>query len=290
MSRLPYMVAIAGLVTGCAKEPTVSSGVVARVGDAVLYQDDLAAWEASMREGPVSEEARAAFVRRWVEDELLYQEALSRDLLSDPWVTDRVAELTRRMAVARLLELEAQGVRQPSQDALQAYFQAHSPEFTWPHLHLVAEYWSSPNQLALSQLRSNLISGRPPGIWAGSSGELESGTLTLDGPGSAAPEVWRVLEGMGAGEVSQPIRLSDRYWVFKLKERRKPGSMQTLEDVRDDIAARLIYEEMEKRRAELIARLADEYRRSGRLVWTTAAEIPPAKTDPAIRTSSSTSQ
>lgn len=257
------------LLTGCSKEERWEPEVVARIGDQKLTSSEVTAWEASLRQAEIPQEVRSAFIHHWVEEELLYQTALERDLTEDPWVTQRIDELTRSLLTSRLLELEYLKIKQPSTTAITTYFQQHSSEFTWPHVHLDVDYWRSQERRAMERLRSNIQRGRQVGIWTGQSGSLESGRIELDGPGSTDPEVWSIVSHMKIGQVSQVRFLNDEYWVFKLIDRREAGEPQGLDDVHDEIMMRLMEQARRQLRDELIRKLIEENRRSGRLYWST---------------------
>jgi len=181
------------LISGCAREEVFEPEVIARVGDRKLTSNEIAAWEASLRQNDIPQEVRSSFVRYWVEDELLYQASLDKSLDQDAWVAKRVDEFTRKILVGRLLEIEYSKITQPSPANIQSYFQQHSNEFVWVHIHLVVEYWRSKEKHSLERLRSNIQRGRNTGIWSGEAGSLENGKFELDGSESASPEVWSVV-------------------------------------------------------------------------------------------------
>ena len=255
------------LLTGCAREVEWEPEIIARVGERTLTASEVDAWEASLRQPEVSQEARSTYIRHWVEEELLYQEAVGQGILKDAWVLQRLDEIKRQLLVSRMLEHECSELNMPSPQIVEAYFKQNSNEFVWSCLHLIVEYWRSADHKGIEQLRSNVQRGRQTGIWTGKAGSLDHGRITLDGPGSAAPEVWSVVSRMSPGQVS-PVRLvNDEYWVFKLIDRREQGEQQGIEDVRDEIVMRLMEEARSDVRNELVRNLVDKYRHSGELYW-----------------------
>ena len=255
------------LLASCAKEKPTLVEVVARVGDRVLTSGEVAAWEASLGQREAPQEVRSAFIRRWVEEELLYQEALERELIKDPWVQQRLDELSRTILVARLLELECRTLPQPSPGAVQSYFQSHATDFIWPQMHLLVEYWCSDDHTGMNELRSNLLRGQQTGLWQGRVSNLETGRIALDGSESADPQIWRIVSSLKPGQVSQVAQVNDGCWVFKLVDQREAGELKGFDDVQDDIVTRLMEEARKHQREEVIRSLVEKYRRSGRLHW-----------------------
>ena len=263
------LVLVALVCTGCTREVEWEPEIIARVGDRTLTTSEIDAWEASLRQAELPQDAKITYIRHWVEEELLCLEAIDRNLHKDPWILQRLDEIKRQLLTSRLLEQEYQTLNKPSPQAVEAYFNRNSSEFIWACLHLVIEYWRSADRVGIERLRSNVQRGRQTGIWSGEVGSLDHGRITLDGPGSAAPEIWSVVSRMSIGEVSPVIFVNGDYWVFKLLDRREQGEQQGLEDVRDEIVMRLMEEARRNVHSELVRKLAEQYRRSGRLFWST---------------------
>ncbi len=262
------------LVSGCTRQQVWESEVVARVGDRKLTASEISAWEASLNQAEIPQEARSTFIRHWVEEELLYQEALEQGLDSDAWVAGRLDEIMRDLLIARLLETRYEKIVTPSAAAIKTYFDQNASEFTWPHLHLEVEYWRSEDRRSLERLRSNVQRGRQAGIWTGKAGTLENGRIALNGRSSTIPEVWDVVSRMSVGEVSTVRHIDDNFWVFKLIDRRESGEQQGLEDVRDEIKMRLVEQARANARENAVRKLVDKYRHSGKLYWSTQSRAP----------------
>ncbi|NQU05550.1 MAG: hypothetical protein HQ568_05615 [Calditrichaeota bacterium] len=264
-----FLIIISTVLIGCAREEIWEPEVIARVGDRTLTAGEVTAWEVSRRQQDISKDVRSAFIRHWVEEELLYRAAIDRKLREDAWVSKRLDELECSLLISRLLELEYRTIQQPSSNAVNDYFQQHCKEFTWAHIHLEIEYWRSNEKQSMTHLRSNTQRGRHAGIWTGEADGLNTGHIEIDGPDSASPEVWRIVSRMKVGAVSQVLHLNDEYWFFKLLDRREAGDQQGIDDVHDEIVIRLIEETRRQMRDDLVRKLIEEYRKSGQLYWST---------------------
>ncbi len=264
---------ITALSSGCLKEEPPEPEVIAKVGDRILTASEISTWEISLNQPEVPQEVRSEFIRRWVEEEILYQAAVERKFDSDPWVVQRIDELSRTLAVTRMLELETNKLTSPSISEVKEYFQEHSSEFVWSHVHLVIDYWSSDNRNGMDRLRSNLLRGNNTSIWSGDIGTLDNARISLDGPESTTPEIWNVIHSMKIGATSQVHSLNDRLWVFKLIERYEPGEPKGFDNVQDEIKARLMDNLRHQQRDNLIRSLVDEYQQAERLQWSNYSSV-----------------
>ena len=262
----PAAICLLIILSGCSRQPEANSEIVAQVGDRSLTRADLSKWEAALPQGEVTPQARSSLVQKWVEEEVLYQAALEKGLQNDPWVKERMDQLSRSLLTARYLDLEPSRPKPPSLATVQSYFQTHGSEFVWPGLNFEVEFWRSGDRGALERLGSDLQRGRTPGTWSNPGGQPENSTVTLD-ERSTSPEIWRVVSGMRTGQVSALVSAQNSFWIFRILDRREAGQSQMLEDVSDDISARLIEENQRRQRDELVRSLTDRYRRSGKLRW-----------------------
>ena len=254
--------------TGCTKEQDPATReIVARVRDQVLTSADMNSWELSVSSKELSPEVRNDFIRHWVEQELLYQEALTRNLNEDEWVVKRETEIKRQLLIARLLEVEGANITPPTADQVGRYFREHSSEFVRTKVHYIVDYWCSTDYYALDRLRANLLKGHPAGAWGGISGSLETGRLSIGGQEDLPDEVWRVVMNLNKGEISKLINSQKKYWLFRLTEKQSPGQIQDIIEVEDLIKARLVEIQRQLDREELIRSLMDDYKKSGRLEW-----------------------
>jgi len=264
------------LLAGCSSKEQSSGEIVARVRDQVLTAGDLDAWELTVSQKESNPNLRGEFVRHWVEQELLYQEALTRRMEEDPWVIQRLGELKRDLMVARMMEIEDGNISSPTQDQITRYYKDHQNEYVWSKVHYTLEYWCASDFYGLDRVRANLIKGKVPGIYGGS-GQMENGRLSIEGSEDTTPEIWRVISDMNNGEISKVINSQKKFWIFRMLQRTQPGSPKDILDVEEDIKGRLIEVQRHINREDLVRTLVDDYRSSGRLEWNT--NIPPRATD-----------
>ncbi len=251
----------------CHKAEEPKPIVVARVGERILTEDEVAAWEASLRQQIVAGEVRGSFIKHWVEDELLVQAARDRGLVDDPWVQGRLDEVSRRLLTSRLLDLETADATPPAPATIQQYYQSHREEFTWQKLHLAIQFWRCSSRASLDRLRGELLHARPTPLQPGESAAIDTGSFEVDDPAGVDPIAWRLFGWMPGGQLGYPVRFHEGFWMFRVTQRNEAGTPQSLEDVRDLITSRLLEDERMQVQGDIVRKLTVEYRRAGKLDW-----------------------
>lgn len=127
------------LVLGCRQEP-IHVDYVARVGDQHLTQSELSEMLASLHVGSDTIDARRQIIEQWVTNALLYNEALRRDLPSEPNVQEMLQEQRRSVLVNELttrLYTESDQVSISDAD-VQAYYEKHRDQLRLrePYVHV----------------------------------------------------------------------------------------------------------------------------------------------------------
>lgn len=225
------------------------------------------AWEASLQQPTVSKELRSAFIRKWVEDELIVNAAVERGLDDDPWVQSRLDELSRRLLTSRILELETTGLPNVAPGAVVDYYRTHSNEFLWQKLHLNVKYWQSATRAPLDRIRQELVSSRAAPASPGQYAAVDTGSFEIDDPSAVDPASWKLFGWMKEGQIGYPTYHRTNYWMFRVVQRNEPNTQQSLDDVKDIIQARLMEVERLNTRDMIVSRVASRYLAENKLYW-----------------------
>lgn len=114
------------LLTACDEEK-VNEQVVARVGDAILTDEDVTL---ALDTAKQSKLYRQEYIRRWVENEILYQEAINREITKRKDYLNQLRESKQKLAGGILVEeLIADTKLEISDAELKEYFEKHKSEF-----------------------------------------------------------------------------------------------------------------------------------------------------------------
>jgi peptidyl-prolyl cis-trans isomerase C len=247
------------LLAACQREH--SESVIARVGTAELTLEEALAHVDSSRR-PVDDQLRL-YVARWVNDELLYQEAKRNG--AEKWpdlqrnLRDARRQLTADAYLRTLLERDTAGLDAGS---LEAYFNAHAAEF------IVREPMIRLNLIVLgtreeaNSFAAAVSRGTP---WAGAIEQLRRDTAaaivsSVKGEFFSEhtlypAELWKVAATLGANEVSFPVKVADGYGVLQPLALLEQGKPAPFELVRDEVRQRMLVERRRRAYSELIGTL-----------------------------------
>lgn len=188
-------------------------------------------------------------------DQFLDEELLAR-LAADEGAVP--PEASRRQAVDALL---AGAEREPTAAEVRAWYEGHPEAHRLPERVLLRQIFVASGELAEGAHR-RLASGEPfpavaravsadPGAEAGG---LQGEVALEDLPAAFAGPV----STLAPGEISEPIRASDGWHIFKV-EARLPERQRPLEEVAGEIAERLRRERADALLARRLAEAADRY-------------------------------
>ncbi|KAJ52752.1 peptidil-prolyl cis-trans isomerase [Clostridium tetanomorphum DSM 665] len=78
------------------------------------------------------------------------------------------------------------------------------------------------------------------------------------GKGSMVPEFEKAAFNLEVGVISEPVKTQFGYHIIKVEDR-KPASIMKLDDVKNNIKARLLQENQRKRYVEFTTELKNKY-------------------------------
>lgn len=271
-TRLAAVAALlaAAALAGCGGEregergPEETRGAIVRVGDEVLDGADLAAVGAGDDREPLTLDERRDYVRRWVDTQVLYQEAVRRGVGDDPQARERLRELERQYLADRLVFTELRKRTRVTDEEVEAYFAAHEREYL--NEYRVSQILlGTPEEArqALERLRTksfesvaDRLSIDPAGRRGGDLGYLTKGNMM--------PELEAIVFSMKPGDVSGVVKSDFGWHIFKLVDVREALVAVTLDDVREQIMNALLLEKRRRAYDELLdslrARARIEYR------------------------------
>ena len=204
---------------------------MARVGASSLTRLEL---EAQVP-GEAGPEQRRRFVEDWVRRQLLYQEALERQVHERPRIQRLVEQAREDVIVAAYLDSEF-GSRSIEIDPgeVQSYYDSNPGEFTRQEdeiraQHILVDSRRDAESLRQELLRDGGFEGRAAEVsldaaTAGSSGDL--GYFTA----RERPELWEACADLQPGEVSDVVASGSGWHIVRLRDRRRAGSLRSLDE------------------------------------------------------------
>ncbi len=248
----------AGILAGCGWFQSHDGEPVAVVGDVKLTQGDLDRMLANDAFEEKSVEARRRAVTRWVNRELLYQEALRRDCDGDPVVRFQLQTARRDILVNALID-RLQSDSPVTEEQITRFYEENRNIFkrTEAMIHVRQIVLEDPKEAR----RVAAEVQRRPETFAEVARARSSDPSSADGGDvgfvtartAYSPEVWQVLQRLSDNEVSRPIPIDAGWIILQAVEHRPAGSIKSLDEVRSEVVNRLRAAE----RANLMAALAE---------------------------------
>jgi peptidyl-prolyl cis-trans isomerase C len=263
--RTAVILVVVLLGAGCTQD--TEQPVVARVGDAVLTRQEVESHVDTTR-GSYDYQVRN-YIASWVNDELLFQEARRRGIDKSVEYSRQLHDVRRALAGQLFLQQSLdEDTSTISDDALRHYFENHRGEF------VVREDAARLNLIVFSS--RDRASTFAVVLARGASWEAAVQSLSEDSLARAdisslvadqiytqrtllPLELWRVATSLAPGDVSFPVKMPSGYVVMQLLALWRQGKPADFELVRDEVRQRLTVEQHQRRYADLLNTLRQQY-------------------------------
>ncbi len=238
--RFGFIIAVV-LLAGCGRSDTGGTPV-ARVGNRTLTVEEI---RKSLQTGDEPSAAQMQqYIQRWVADELLYQEAVSRGLDRSTEVENRVTDLRRQLTINALLQRDVYG-KQPADitdEQVRAYFDGHQKEFALPEDVALVSYALFRDRDAATSFRNSVLKGSGWSEALGQSGPAVMARLDSSYRTQASlqpPELWRVASNAKGKDPSFPVSTTNGYFVLAVWKYQRQGQTADVQYVSREIRNRL---------------------------------------------------
>ena len=239
-----------------------STPVVARVGDAALT---VAQVQNRVAPGLGPEETvaqRREFVDKWIQQQLVYQEALAQGLDEYARVQQLLDEARRDVLVASFLNREFEAQVEISEFKITDYFATHSQEFLRTEDEIRAQHVLLNSQRHANTLRQKLVQGD----------SFEDAALehSLDQSSKGAggdlgyfgaedyPELWQACQNLTINRLSKPVESNRGLHLVRVLDRQEAGTVKDLEQVRREIVETLVHQHYRQQLDDLVQRLKSQ--------------------------------
>lgn len=265
MARVGRRLLAMGLVLGCTACSTQSEEgpVVARVGDTSLTESQL---NSQVPDSEMAAEQRRLFTTNWVRRQLLYQEALTREIDRTPRVEQLIEQSRRDLVIAAFLDdlFDDRQIDVSENDVTQ-YYHLHADDFRRPNAEIRARHILLGSRRDANALRNELLRGA---VFEDKVRELsiDRETNTVGGnlgyfTADERPEIWEACTGTSPGQLCSNVPLNGGYHIVRLAERKESGSIRGLTEpmVREHILESLVRDKHQNRVEELVNGLRLEH-------------------------------
>ena len=239
-----YTVVLMLLVTmGCRPEERVPGTPVATVGEKQFMLEDLDRMIPQELSSHVSARQKRDLVERWMEEELLYQEALRRAIDEEPEVRELIEKSRRELLVAQLMEREIGVDLDVTEEEILEYYAAHKEEFKRSETEIRARQILVVTSRKAEEIRNRLRKGERFETLAQQesldSSALDGGDMGYFSEAISEPSFWSVCQNLKAGTTSRPARTDFGYHIIEVLDRKSAGTIRDLEQVRPELITRI---------------------------------------------------
>ncbi len=257
------LVSLALLAAGGCGPGAEEGPVVARVGSAVLTAAQLGS---QIPDSEMANEQRRLFVDSWVRRQLLYEEALAREVDQEPRVR-RLIEATRRdLVIATFLDdlFDDQQIDVSEADVEQ-YYHLHADEFRRTEAEIRVQHIVLGSRRDATALRNELVRGA---VFEDKVRELSIDRETNTNGGDLGyftadnrAEIWEACAGASPGKLCRNVSLDGGYHIVRLTDRKEAGTVRDLTEpaVREAILESLVREKHRDRVEALVSGLRAEH-------------------------------
>ena len=255
------MIMLALLAFACGGEaPHQEEEVVVRVGEAVLTLDDLADDIPAAIRSRISKQEIQNHVVRWINSEVLYQEARRRGLDQQIDLQRELKRVERELMGDALVQKEIYETPVAvTDDEARSFYEANKESFRRNEIEARVYHLGVPAKRTADSLYRELRNSGDgfatmARILAIASGDTSTWNMTI--VASEQPEALRPIFKLRPGAVGAPIELDDGFHIFQLIEIFQAGTYRDLSLVKDEIVSRIQTRKRDERYRALLAELS----------------------------------
>lgn len=236
-TRIRLLFVVVLFAAGCSKQKQ-NGRLLATAGGVDLYMGDVAAHVDTN-----SAYAVRNYVSKWVDEQLLYNEAASEGLDNSSDFKERVGEFSRQLAITDLLNRKVYGSPvEFTQEEISTFYTQHRIEFK------AAEDLAQVNLAGFDKrsyavsFRNSLVSGAQ---WSSVFSEIPQYAILSERDSvfitssSVSPAIWNVVQSLENGRISFPIQVDSLSCIVQVIQKIEPGTPLPLEYVTQLIKERL---------------------------------------------------
>lgn len=248
-------------LTTCSKS-TQQKNAVAQVGNSVLTLNQLQGSFPQEYKHLIKKEQYLDYVKRWMDEEILYHHALEKKIDLNSEVADQIYALKKKIIVEHFLAQEFSDVNyKPEEVAVEQYFESHQDNFfrTEPEVRLqqlrvenTKMAWNIHKQIKGDNFWSLVqeYSELPTPEFARDIPFKKRGELN-----SCFSDLAFQIRVMG---ISSPRKCNDGVYLVRVTEKKIPGTLKELSDVKEEIHNVLVQKWHKRNLAEKIYDLKKE--------------------------------
>jgi len=264
MRRIAGITLTLALLMVACEDPSPPQEGIAQVGNVVLTEADLRAKLPLGIDPEHAADERARLIEGWVQQELLYQEALRRDLHEQARLQALLERARRDLLIAALLDAEFAGQETAIDEAaIDAYYREHAGEFQRPMPEIRARHILLSSQRDANAKR-RLVQQNTPFEQVAADFSIDPDTRFQDGDlgyfsEDLDPILWEACQDLSLNKISKPVRTEYGYHLVEVLDRQDTGTLRDLAQVRQQVIEGLVRQRHREQLDRLIGQLKADH-------------------------------
>jgi EpsD family peptidyl-prolyl cis-trans isomerase len=250
------------MTVNCKKGKETEGKIIAKVGDTSLTIEDFLAQVPAQILVQTSAENRKALLENWVANEILYKDALKKDLINKPEIQEKIEQFKKQLLTRAYLQEILAEVQFVSDLEARSYYESHKDEYssTVDISHISSNSRQQAEEIlarlkkgeSFTQLANEYSTDSETARNGGKLGSFKIGEL-------AAYPLFEnaIFKLKKPGEISGVVETEFNYDIIKLNSIKK--SPVTYEDISQSIILKLRTEKFQKRSEALVDSLKKVY-------------------------------
>jgi len=246
--RIKFLIAIVFLVFiifSCNKNEQESNKVIVRIRNEKLTLDMLREMIPVENPGQLTYEQIQNYIQRWMDQELMYQEAIKQGIRKDNEELKKILKNAEKTYIVDTLldSLLSREVNISEQEMLE-YYEENKDNFVNEKLEIRALHILVEDLSTGRDVRRRIINGedfedvaQETSMDYKSNGRIDLGYFNSE---MIIPDIGRILFRQRKGTLTNPLKSQFGYHIFKIVDKRDPNTQKDYEEVRKEIYERLL--------------------------------------------------
>ena len=202
-------------------------------------------------------------VLRWINNEVLYHEALERELDKRPEPQKEFNKLKKELLINRLLELTLDKDLAVSKEEIKQFYDNNREAFILDEDMVHAYHILVDTKKEARTVRKRIRGGESFDVLIK---EIKQDTLANDwdlgyfSKSEVIPEISKVVFSLSEGATSLPIKSDFGYHVVKLIDKQKKGEVKNFETVKEEIRLKLQTKKKQERYQRFLLQMKSKFK------------------------------
>lgn len=265
--RLIFILIFLLSFSSCRKHE-VPKSYIARVGDSYLTNEDVEEYLKHSKD--TSDLQFKIFLKKWIDNELLFLEATKKNIDKSAKVTKQLEDVKKQLTISEYLENEiySKNISIGDEDINNYYFE-HKDEFVLREDAVMLNIVSFSDRKAASDFRTYLLKSED---WNNSIDLFLADTVFNKLIVSASfaqlytqltlfhVDLWKIANNLQQNEVSFPVKIDNLFYIVQFLEKYPKNSIAPINFVKDEIKNRLTIDKRKRVYDELVNSLLKKHK------------------------------